>query len=115
MVFDDVLTRARHLEQRAERRLLVYEADADTLRVRGLVVDGESELDLRRDDPPAEMMARLTSRGARLKLVAAERAYVHSRAADLFALLEAGARISTTSELYDLLNGLTRRPPATES
>lgn len=68
---------------------------------------GDTSLDLRRDDPPAEMMARLTARGATLKLVAAERAYRGSRAADLFALLEAGARIASTGELYDMLNDLS--------
>ena len=106
MVFDDVLTRARYLEQRGERQILAYEAGEEVLRVRGVLVDGETTLDLRRGDPPAEMMARLTARGARLKLLAAERAYRGSRRGDLFALLEAGARIATSSELYDLLTGL---------
>lgn len=74
--------------------------------MRGILVAGETELDLRREDAPAEMMARLTARGAQLKLLAAERAYGESRAADVFALLEAGAKLATTSELYDLLNNL---------
>ena len=72
-----------------------------------MLVDGDTALDLRRDDPPAEMMARLAAGGARLKLIAAERAYRGSRQADLFALLETGARIATTSELYDLLSGVS--------
>ena len=115
LVFDDVIRRARYLERRSARQLLVYEAAEDVLRVRGIVVAGDTALDLRREDPPAEMMARLTARGARLKLLSAERAYGEGRPAEVFALLEAGAKLATSSELYDLLNGLASDAQAGKS
>ena len=106
MVFADVIRRSRYLEQRAARQLLVYEAAEEVLRVRGILVVGETALDLRREDAPAEMMARLTAQGAQLKLLSAERAYERGRPAEVFALLESGAKLANSPELYDLLNGL---------
>ena len=110
MVIDDVVTRIQHCERRSERQLLVYRCGEERLEVRGLLVEGDSALDLRRDDPPAEMMARLQGSGARLKLLSAERAYGEAgRKRELFDLLERGSKIARSPELFELLDGLTRR------
>ena len=121
MVFDDVLRRLEYAELRTRRQLLAFRATAERLEVRGVVIAAESDdhratpasdpsaegLDFRQNLPPDQMMARMQASGVKLKLLSAERAYRPDRASDLFALLESGARIAKTSELFDLLDGLS--------
>lgn len=107
LVIDDTLTRVTHLEERSARQLRAYRCGPDKLELRGLVLTGETALDFRRaDEAPAAMLARLRSGGGRLQLASAERAYQGERNADLFRLLEGGARIRPDGELFDLLDGL---------
>lgn len=115
MVFDDVLRRAEYMEQRSAKQLLVYRCGAEKLELRGLLIEGESALDFRREEPPHEMMAKLQSSPAKLKVMTAERAYRPDRATDLFNLLEKGARIAKTPELFDLLDGLINAKTTAET
>ena len=104
MVFDDVLTRCAYVEQRGRHQLLVYRTGPDLLEVRGLLAAPESGIDFRQNSPPAELLAAAQADPAPLRVLRAERAYAPDRATDLFALLERGARIATTSELFDALD-----------
>ncbi len=108
MVFDDVIRRITFLEERSAHQLLVYRCGPDRVELRGLLLDPPVPgLDFRQNLPPAELMAAVQATGTSVKVAQAERKYQPARPADLFRLLERGARISRSAELFDLLDGLT--------
>ncbi len=114
MVFDDVIRRITYLEERSDTQLFVYRCSEEQIELRGLVLPSPVlGVDFRQNLPPAEMMAAVQGANAVVKLAQAERAYQPARATDLFRMLERGARISKSSELFDLLDGLTNANPAT--
>jgi len=106
MVFDDVIKRTKYAEQRTERQLLTFRCGDEKLELRGLVIDGETSLDLRREEPANEMMAKLKLSDAKLKLISAERIYRPDRKTEVFALLEQQAKISQGPELFELLDSM---------
>jgi len=106
MVFDDVIRRTKYAEQRTERQLLTFKCGDEKLELRGLVVHGETALDLRKEEPPEEMIAKLKLSDANLKIISAERIYRPNREEEVFALLEQQAKISQGPELFDLLDSM---------
>ena len=111
MVFDDVLRRATHLEVRTADRLLAYRCTGPRLELRGLIVEGAQGFDFRQNRPAADLIALARATGARVRLASAERDYRPDRAGDLYALLEAGAKLSPTGELFELFDGLATAHP----
>ena len=103
MVFDDVIRRITHMEQRSSHQLLLYACSPNKLYLRGLIADQSLDIDFRQNPTAEQLKAQLRSDQAGIKLVQAERAYRPDREADLFTLLEAGATIASNGELYDLL------------
>ncbi len=105
LVFEDVLTRVKLLEQRSATQLLLYRCGAEKIELRGIIVKGTDRVDLRNEfEDPAGMLERLRAGGGKVQLASAERAYRGGdRNADLFELMEKGARIQPDSELFDLL------------
>lgn len=109
LVFDDVTTRITYLEERTATQLFAYRCGKRRIELRGLVFDGTKEdLDFRQNLPPADLMAAVQRSGVGVKLAQAEREYQPDRPTDLFRMLERGALIAKTSELFDLLDGLTK-------
>lgn len=108
MVFDDVIRRTKYAEQRTEKQLLTFRCGDEKLELRGLVIDGETSLDLRREDPPAEMVAKLKMSDAKLKIISAERVYRPNREVEVFSLLEKQAKISQGPELFELLDSMVQ-------
>ena len=110
MVYDDVLARAEYLEERSDVQLFVYKCGPDKVELRGLLLRGEADgLDFRTDVSPDAIVAALQRGRARLQVAQAERAYRPNREEDLFRLLERGAQIAMTGELWSLLDGLTEQ------
>lgn len=114
MVFDDVIRRISYLEQRGKSQLLTFRCNESTIELRGILVEGESSFDFRVEESPEVMMMRVQASGAKLKIAAAERAYKPSRQQDLFSMLEQGGKIAATSELFDLIDNLTRQSSSTD-
>ena len=109
MVFEDVLGRAQYLEQRFAKQLLCYRAGPEQLHLRGIIVQGEAPgVDLTADVPAEVMMQQVQAHGASVKLLTASRSYRQQRSQDLYELLEQGAKIAPTAELYDLLDSLAK-------
>ncbi len=106
MVFDDVLRRAAYLEERDRDRLLVYKCSGERLELRGLIVEGAAAFDFRQNLPAQEMLVLAKASGARVRLAKAERNFKPDRHSDLFLMLERGAKISPSSELFDLFDQL---------
>lgn len=72
----------------------------------GIVIDGQTSLDLTQDLPPDRMLQMLQLSGAQLKFFSGERSYQKSREEDLFELMEQGALISKDGQLYKALEHL---------
>ncbi len=106
MVFDDVIRRTKFAEQRSEKQILTFRCGDEKLELRGIVIQGETSLDLRKEESSDEMLAKLKLSNAKLKILSAERIYRPNREIEVFSLLEQQAKISQGPELFDLLDSL---------
>jgi hypothetical protein len=107
LVFEKVIANVRYLELKRPKYLQCFACEPDKIRMVGLVVEGETALDLTQEDlAPERMMQLLQLSGAKLQLVNAERAYRSSREAEVFELMENGALISQEGGLFHLLESL---------
>ncbi len=106
MVFDDVIRRTKFAEQRTEKQLLTFRCGEEKLELRGIVIEGDTSLDFRREEPPQEMVAKLKLSNAKLKILSAERIYRPDRESEVFSLLEQQAKISQGPELFELLDSM---------
>ena len=107
-VFDNVLRRVEYLEFKSPQDIKTFHCLPGKIRMLGLMVDGESEVDFTRDQPAQDMLALLQSSGATLKMYSAEKTYQGSREQELFRMLEQGCLISKEGEMYKLLDSIAR-------
>lgn len=107
IVYAGVIGKVKYLVHRRPNDLRTYKTDADKIYMRGVLLDGETSLDLTKTDlPAAEMFARLKNENVKAKLYAAERAYHPSgRDQDIFRIMEEGALIDD-GELFETLAGI---------
>ncbi len=107
LVFEGVIGRVTHLLHRRPRDIRAYHCLADKILLRGLLIEGETQLDLSRAELAAEeIMQQIRQDGAKVKVFSAERAYrAQDRAQDIFLLMEEGARIADDT-IFQLLDGL---------
>lgn len=106
MIFDRVLEDVEYLEHKAPDDLRAFHFDAEKATMNGLKIEGETDVDLTQQQNPQQMMDRLRSSGAQLKLYTAEKAYTDSRKMEIFQLMENGALISRSGALYKSLESL---------
>ena len=107
IVFEKVIANVDYLELKRPKYLQCFKFAADKVRMVGLVVEGETKLDLTQEDlAPERMMQLLQLSGAKLQLVSAERAYRTDREREIFELMENGALISQEGGLFTLLASL---------
>lgn len=108
-VFAGVIEKVEYLLHRRPRDLRAYRCLSDKIEMYGLLVEGETGLDL--SDPnvsPTQMMELVKNDGATVKLFSGERAYREiGRDQDIFLLMEQGALISDNT-LFSLLAGLNQ-------
>ncbi|MEM6398542.1 MAG: DUF6495 family protein [Bacteroidota bacterium] len=120
VVFGSTLERIEYLQERKPNDLRTYACGPDLIRMNGLRIEGQTSLDLTDQNmPPSEMLQRLKTDGARVKLYSGERPYrphpnqteppenQPDRSFDLYRLMEAGARISN-GELFNTLEELKK-------
>ncbi|WP_116108274.1 DUF6495 family protein [Lewinella sp. IMCC34191] len=107
IVFSGVIERVEYLIQRKPHDLRTYRTGPDKIEMRGLLLSGETSVDLTDAElPPQEIFDRLKADGARPKLYSAERAYLPiGRDQDIFLRMEEGALIDN-GDLFQLLDGL---------
>jgi len=110
MVYADVLQRCEYLEQRSKNQLLVYKCGPTLLELRGLILVGNHDIDFRQNLSAEVMGEFLKNESSSMKVVSAQRLYRTDRASELFKLLESGARIGNSSELFDSLATVTPEP-----
>lgn len=108
IVFEGVIKRIEYLIQRRPRDLRTYQLLEDKIEMRGILLEGETSLDLSNTDiSPQDMLITLRADGAKVKLFRGERAYnpAIGRDQDIFLLMEAGALIDD-GELFGILANL---------
>ncbi|MDX1666176.1 MAG: DUF6495 family protein [Saprospiraceae bacterium] len=111
MVFEQVLKNVEFLEIKKPKELKIFKCLDDRIILMGLIVEGQTRLDLTQNLPPARMMEQLQASDAKIKLFRAERRYREGRERDLFELMEKGALISKDPTLYETLASLRRSKP----
>ncbi len=103
IVFDKILKDVELLEQRTATELRVFKFYDDKAEMIGLTVEGETQLDFRKNDSPQEMMAKLKLSGGELKIYTAEKKYNKLKEMEIFYLLESGCKISKDEQLFQAL------------
>ena len=106
LVFERTLQDVEYLEIKTPKDLRTFHCEQDKINMLGLLVEGETHLDLTRNDSPQQMMQMLQVSGAKLKMYSGQRAYKEERAIELFKLMEQGALISRDGAMYKLLTQL---------
>lgn len=103
MVFEKTLEKVTYLEQKSAREIRTFLCGSEKIKMIGILVEGETTLDFRKNLDPQQMMAQLSLSGAELKLFQGEKTYKSSRNEELFQLMEQGALISKDGHLYHTL------------
>jgi hypothetical protein len=109
IVFAGVIERVEYLVQRKPTDLRTYRTGPDKIEMRGLLIEGDTRVDLTDAGlPPGDIFRLLREDGAKPKLYAAERSYLPiGRDQDIFLRMEEGALIDG-GELFHLLDGVKR-------
>lgn len=107
-VFDNILKKVEYLEFKTPQDIKTFHCLPDKIRLLGLMVEGETEVDFTGDQSAGDMLGILQKSGASLKMYSAEKAYGGSREQELFRMLEQGCLISKEGEMYKLLNSVAR-------
>jgi hypothetical protein len=115
IVFAGVIREIEYLVHRKPHDLRTYRTGPDKIEMRGLLIEGESRVDLTDASlPPQEIFRLLREDGARPKLYSAERTYLPiGRDQDIFLRMEEGALIDQ-GELFELLDRVKGQSTPTE-
>lgn len=105
IVFDRVLTKVEFMEFKTKHDLKTFHCKKNKIKMMGLMVEGETDLDFSQNMAPDQMMSLLQLSDAKLKLYQAEKSYAKERELELFEMMESGCLI-TKGDLYRVLQGL---------
>lgn len=105
IVLEKVVKNIQYLEYRTPVDIKTFHCLEDKIVMNGLRMEGEADIDLTTDLPPAEMFKKLQSSDAKLQIYTAEKGYVPDREAELFRMLEGGAKISREGQLFQAIEG----------
>ena len=100
IVFEKVVKNIRFLEYRTPDDIKTFQCLDEKIVLNGLRMEGQAAIDLTTDLPPAEMFKQLQKDDVKLQIYTAEKAYVPNREAELFRMIEGGAKISREGELF---------------
>jgi hypothetical protein len=109
IVFEKVIGNIQYLEHRTPKNLRAYYCVSDRIYMLGILVEGESDLDLSKNDPPEIMMEKLQKSGANLKVFSGEKKYKQEKALEIYALMQEGALISHDGNMFKLLSQLVHQ------
>ena len=106
IVFDKVIRQIRFLEVITPRDIRTFQCDDDLIRMNGLRVVGNCDLDFTRDQKPTEWYDQARAGGATLQAYSGEKGYQPDREEELFRMMQQGALISRDGHLYQTLEAL---------
>ncbi|MEO0875110.1 MAG: DUF6495 family protein [Bacteroidota bacterium] len=105
IVFEKIVGNIQYLEYRTPDDIKTFHCQEDKIVMNGLLMEGKAEIDLTTDLPPAEMFNILQAADVKLQIYTAQKGYVPGRAAELFRMLEGGAKISREGQLFRAIEG----------
>ena len=106
LVFENTLKKVQYLELKQPKDIRTFHCQEDKISMIGLLIEGNTQLDLTQNLAPEQMISMLQLSGAELKMYSGERAYQKEREVELFELMEQGALISRDGHLFKTLQGL---------
>jgi len=104
-VFHETLTKINYLQFLQPREIKTFHCLADKIKLLGLIVEGESNIDFTKMESPQAMAQQIAASKAQLKMYSAEKTYSKERELELFGMMESGCLISE-GEIYKLLEQL---------
>lgn len=108
IVFEKVISNIEYIEQKSKREIRLFHCLPEKIKMLGLVIQGETQIDFTQSMSPEQMMQHMQLSGASLKMYQGERAYKKQREIELFDLLEQGGLISKDGALYKTLESLAK-------
>ncbi len=108
VVFTKVTHNVKYLELKRSRDIRTFHCQEDKILMNGILLEGESDLDLRQNIAPEQMLQLMRKSGAKLKMFSGEKTYQPSREEEIFKLMEQGALISKDGALYLALEELKK-------
>lgn len=105
IVFEKILKKVEFLEFKSKKDIKTFNCQADKIKLMGIQIAGESNLNFSQQMSPQEMLSMLESSDAKLQLYQAEKPYKKERELEIFEMMESGCLISK-GELFRVLEGL---------
>jgi len=105
IVFQQTLEKVKFLEHRSPKEIQIFSCLPDLIKLRGLRIEGKTDIDFTRNDPPAQMMQQLQASNAELQIYKAKKSYSKTREMELFDMMEHGCRISQ-GDMFAVLDQL---------
>ncbi|MEM8908753.1 MAG: DUF6495 family protein [Bacteroidota bacterium] len=102
LVYDKILKDIEYLELKTKADLKTFHCGPDKIIMRGIMVEGHSNIDFTKNHSPEQMIGQMKMSQAELKLYRAEKRYSKAREQELFQMLETGCLISK-GELFKIL------------
>lgn len=100
IVFEKVVQNVNYLEYRTPDDIKTFHCLEGKIVLNGLRMEGQAPIDLTTDLPPAQMFQELQKADVKLQIYTAEKTYKPDRSAELFRMLEGGAKISREGQLF---------------
>lgn len=107
VVFHETLTKLEFLEFKAPKEIRTFRCGEDKIELRGIRIEGETELNFTKTEDSKVMLSKMQQSGAKLSMYASEKKYTAERTKELFGMMEAGCLISDGT-LFNLLSSLGR-------
>ena len=102
IVFEKILGDIKFLEYKTAGDIKTFQCLEEKIIMRGIMIDGKTEIDFTKNPDPKELAELVKSSGAKVRVYSAEKAYKNGREQELFKMLEAGCLISK-GELFQTL------------
>lgn len=103
-IFERTLRELEYLEFHEPKDIKTFHCQKEKIVLVGLTLDGASESDVFRPENTAEILQKIESGVIKAKVYTAEKGYQNGdREAELFKMIESGARISKDGHLYKTL------------
>ncbi len=109
LIFERVLSNVKYLEKRTKHEWHVYKVMDEFLKLNGLRLSGNEEIDFRRSKD-LDLKSLYLEYGGNLTLFTAEKKFRKEKSLEVFDLLEAGCLIQKSGDLFELLEQLKTAP-----
>lgn len=105
IVFEKIIKGINYMEFKIADDIKTFHCLENKIILNAIRIDGETNIDLRDDLPPQELMKQVHESGAKMQIYSAEKDYRPNREQELFRMLEGGAQISRDGMLFKAIEG----------